>query len=212
MASISAYSAANPKASLEQYKSYIRSLNIEQYGAGVLMSALNENQAAAEDSESTDQSSGLDEFFNAQAAKVNINTESVKKKLWSDLETEIKGYEAQHPDIKGKYIVAVNAEDENDQPAFQVADKQTVVGLINETDQKASDALITEHPVQIFKSETIDVSILKSAGFAELKDIVSAFMQKNKGVFQFLFNQEQNTTAALSDNSSAPQNLMNGLF
>jgi hypothetical protein len=175
---------------IDQYKSYFKRLNIEQYGAGVLMNALNEGKNA--DPLLGGQTNGTDlaSMFPETPATVNINSEAVKKKLWQDLELEIKTYEQEHPEVKGQYMVAVNADTADGQPKFKIAKIDDVLALIPENDRAASKTLIAEHPVQIFKSSTIDVDALAAAPLADLENLIAGFLGKNQGVFQYLNSQD----------------------
>jgi hypothetical protein len=172
---------------IEAYKSYFKRVNIAQYGASVLLNALNEGDKTADPFSGESGGSGdTESIFPEQPATLSINTDAVYKKMWKDLEALIKEYEEKNPGIKGKYVVAVNADTADGQPAFKVAAKDDLLALIADKDQKSSSDLMDQHPVQVFKSGNLDVAALSEAPVVGLEDIVAAFMAQNKGVFQFL--------------------------
>lgn len=179
---------------IEQYKTYFKQMNIAQYGAGVLLNALNEGKNTDPMLESDSEGEEADSIFSDLPATVNINSDSVYKKVWDDLENEIKEYECQHLEIKGQYVIAINADTETGQPEFTIASKTQVLGLVSTDEKDNSDSLMTDHPVQIFKSTTISVKKLTSVSIPGLDDLVSGFLQKNRGVFQFL-SAQQNPSA-----------------
>src|SRR3989339_230630 len=122
----------NSPAQIEQYKTYFKQLNIAQYGAGILMQALNENNGASEDDMF---GTGSDESLDAGAipsAVVNINKESVEKKLWKDLEAEILAYEKEHPELKDKIVVALNTDTQDGQPVFTVVKADDILALLSD--------------------------------------------------------------------------------
>ncbi|MFH0919873.1 MAG: hypothetical protein V1913_05875 [Fibrobacterota bacterium] len=177
----------NSASQIEQYKTYFKQLNIAQNGASVLLQALNENKSTNTDDWFGTGTDSTDVTDLVPAAVVNINKEKVEKKLWQDLEAEILAYQEQHPELKDKLVVAVNADTEDGQPAFTVAKSEDILALLNDKGT-AQDAL-KGHPVQLFESANLNVGGLKSAGETELEQMVQAFMQKNRGVFQY-FNQK----------------------
>lgn len=174
---------------IEQYKQYFKRMNIEQYGYSVLLSALNEGRKndgfEALDGQEQSEDDSLTTFA---PYDVKINTDNVLKKMWKDLEQEIKQYEKSHPEIKGQYIVAINAQGADNMPAVTVSSKEEVLALIPEAEREESAKLIDLNPVQIFRNETLDVRALPSAGLPGLDALIQGFLEKNRGVFQYLQN------------------------
>src|SRR3989339_965666 len=168
---------------IEQYKDYFKKLNIEQYGYGVLLNALNENQNqdgfTALDAQDTT-------FDSIASAQVNIDSAAVQKKMWQDLEYELKAYEKLHPELKGQYVVAINADTEDGQPIATIAKKEDILDLIPQTERDTSEDLIKSNPVQLFKSENLNVLALDSIENRDIEKIVNSFLAKNSGVFQYL--------------------------
>lgn len=173
---------------IEQYKAYFKNLNIEQYGASVLMNALNENQATEDYFQGSESGTTEEDPLGLSGAMVNIDSETVRKKILEDLEKEIRYFEANHPDIKGRYVVAVNldSQDASGLPKIQIADKEDVLSLVNEADRQKSSDLIDAHPIQVFASSTLDVRILPAASVRGLDEVVAEFFGKYKGVFSYL--------------------------
>ncbi|OGJ86086.1 MAG: hypothetical protein A2268_02615 [Candidatus Raymondbacteria bacterium RifOxyA12_full_50_37] len=170
-------------AKIEQYKEMFKSMNIRQYGVGVLLDALNNNEEPLDPYGSDLGSLSEDQ---GAAATVKIDTSAVMKKIWSELEKEIKLYEKQHPETKDKYCVAVNNDTGESMPSFSVARIDDLMELIADSDKEKSQSVMTSHPVQVFQSDTIDVSIFDGTGDEGLDALVSDFFKKNEGVFKFI--------------------------
>ena len=183
---------------IEAYKAYFKRINIAQYGAGVLMDALNQGSGASSDPllDGANKDSAVQSMFPEKPATLNINTDAVYKKMWKDLEALIKEYEVKNPDIKGQYIVAVNADTQDGQPAVKIAQKDDVMSLLGDADRKSIEGTIDQHPVQVFKSANVDVNTLQEASIPGLQAEITAFLDKNKGVFQFLASQQAATDQA----------------
>src|SRR6185295_3501511 len=104
-------------------------VNLEQSGTDILLGALDDSKSTDDMFQSGGEDNWIGDFFSQQAASsVSINKEAVQKNLWDDLEKEVKYYELKHPDIKGRYLVAVSPDGGDGLPTFQVADKSQVLG------------------------------------------------------------------------------------
>jgi hypothetical protein len=174
---------------IQEYQSYFKRLNLKQYGAGILLDALNQGEKNTDLFGDTTNTQAEEAILPQTPSLLNINPANIYQKIWKDLEGEIKAYERAHPEVKGKYVVALNADTADGQPIFKVAGKADVLKNVGEQDKEASDALITDYPVQVFQSKNLDVSTLPGAGQTGLEKLVEGFLAKNKGVFTFLLNQ-----------------------
>jgi hypothetical protein len=187
------------QSAIDQYKTYFKNLNPEQSNLSTLLNTF--NSSVGVDSlfgDNNKKDNSLEDFFAQEAStRVQINRDAVQKKLWTELENEVKYYEAHNPDAAGKYIVAINPAGPDGLPQVQVAGKADVLKMVAEADQQASDDFITQHPVQVFTKTSIDVAKLTPADIPGLEQVVAEFMGKNQGVFQFL-----NSQPAAPDTSS----------
>lgn len=189
MGTIQSNSISKSDAAIEQYKSYYKGLNIAQYGTGVLLQTLGSSEGSSNTFTSDTSSTGLESLFTNSASKLSINTDNIKKKIWSDLEEEIQAYTIQNKETKGTFSVAINADTANGQPIFKIASKESVLSFLDEKDKASSEEALKNHPVQVFSSENLPVESLKEVKIPELSSIVDSFMKKNSAVFKFLSSQ-----------------------
>jgi len=187
MGAISGTTNAKSDAVIEQYKSYYKKMNLEQYGTGVLLAALGESDQPSDDlTVQSGTSNGLEELFANQSVNLSINKDNIKKKLWADLEKEVQQFMNQNKDMRGEYVVAVNNETADGQPEFKISSKESIVSLLDEEYRSESLEVMTTHPVQLFQPDNMPIEQLTEKANPELSAIVQNFLQKNRGVFQYL--------------------------
>jgi hypothetical protein len=187
MSEINGTTNAKNDSVIEQYKSYYKKMNIEQYGTGVLLSALGESSESSDDlSIQTATSSGIEELFANQSVNLSINKDNIKKKMWADLEKEVQKFMNENKDMRGEFVVAVNTETKDGQPEFKISSKETIVALLDEEYRSESLEVMTTNPVQLFQPDNMPIEKLTEKENPELAAIVQNFLQKNRGVFQYL--------------------------
>ncbi len=173
---------------IEQYKSYYKSLNLAQYGTGVLLQTLGASDGTEDMFTSSAETNGLEDLFSSQSVNLSINKDNIKKKLWSDLEKEIQAFTNNHKELKGNFVIAINYNEENGLPQFRVAKSESVEFYLGDDNKSSAADAINNHPVQVFDRDKIAIEELNAFNSPELSAIVENFMQKNKGVFQYLAN------------------------
>jgi len=115
---------------------------------------------------------------------VHINTDAIRKNLWSQLDKKVNAFESKNPDMKGNYVVAVRQDQTGNLPTYKIVNKTDVLAQLGANNQKLAEQTIKDHPVQVFSISNIDN--LKPVNLPGLDKVVSDFMTKNQSVFQFL--------------------------
>ena len=115
---------------------------------------------------------------------VHVNTDAIRKNLWSQLDKKVNAFESKYPDMKGNYVVAIKQDQTGNLPTYKIVNKADVLAQIGSDNQKLGEQTIKDHPVQVFSISNIDT--LKSVNLPGLDKVVSDFISKNKNVFQFL--------------------------
>ncbi|MBL8025007.1 MAG: hypothetical protein JNL74_01275, partial [Fibrobacteres bacterium] len=77
---------------------------------------------------------------------------------------------------------------ENGQPEFKITSKESIMEHLDDEFKQESSEVMTTNPVQLFQPSNIDIAKLDAKASPVLEAIVSDFLQKNRGVFQYLAN------------------------